>query len=124
MNMNRKLFLLVCLAAWVLPGQAQNTVESIRQRYADEKAYIEHHTGDDNNDGSDWAEYYTAEDQINPQGPRRGNFRIFRGGSRFNSTRLCRVSYRLCRYDYNDDNLSGFRLVLDTSEVNQKILGR
>ena len=73
---------------------------------------------------SDWAEYYTAEDQINPQGPRRGNFRIFRGGSRFNSTRLCRVSYRLCRYDYNDDNLSGFRLVLDTSEVNQKILGR
>ena len=28
MNMNRKLFLLVCLAAWMLPGQAQNTVES------------------------------------------------------------------------------------------------
>ena len=73
---------------------------------------------------SDWAEFFTAEDQINPQGPETGLYRIFRGGSRFNSTRLCRVSYRLCRYDYNDDNLSGFRLVLDTSEVNQKILGK
>ena len=73
---------------------------------------------------SDWAEYYTAEDQTNPQGPESGHFRIFRGGSRFNANRLCRVSYRLCRYDYNDDNLSGFRLVLDTSEVNQKLLGK
>ena len=52
---------MVCLATWVLLGQAQNTVESIRQRYADAKAYIERHTGNDNNDGSDWAEYYHME---------------------------------------------------------------
>ena len=73
---------------------------------------------------SDWAEFYSSEEQVNPKGPESGMFRVFRGGSRFNSTRLCRVSYRLCRPSDNDDNLSGFRLVLDTSEVNQKILGR
>ena len=64
MNMNRKLFLLVCLAAWVLPGQAQNTVESIRQRYTQVKNYIETHKGTNDNDGSDWGEYYHMEARL------------------------------------------------------------
>ena len=70
---------------------------------------------------SDWAEFYTPDEQINPVGPEWAYFRVLRGGSRFNSARLCRCTFRLCRYDYNDDNLTGFRLVLDTAEVNKML---
>ena len=61
MNIIKKLLLTTCLAACVQLSQGQNTVESIRQRYADAKAYIEQHKGSNNNDGSDWAEYYHME---------------------------------------------------------------
>ena len=55
MNIIKKLLLTTCLAVCVQLSQGQNTVESIRQRYADAKAYIEQHKGSNNNDGSDWA---------------------------------------------------------------------
>lgn len=70
---------------------------------------------------SDWADYYTEEEQVNPTGPNTGNFRILRGGSRYNNDQLCRTTYRLCHYYYAEDNLTGFRLVLDTAEVNKML---
>lgn len=42
-------------------GWAQNTVESIRQRYADAKEYARTHTGSDLYDGADFGEYYHLE---------------------------------------------------------------
>ena len=71
---------------------------------------------------SDWAEYYTSEEQTNPQGPETGLFRIVRGGSRLNNNIVCRITYRNCYNYYETDILTGFRLVLDTAEVNNKIL--
>ena len=43
-------------AAW-----AQNTIESIRQRYAEAKEYARTHTGSDLYDGADFGEYYHLE---------------------------------------------------------------
>lgn len=40
---------------------AQNTVESIRQRYADAKAYDSTHTGENISDGADFGLYYHLE---------------------------------------------------------------
>lgn len=70
---------------------------------------------------SDWADFYSEEDQVNPKGPSAGQFRILRGGSRLNNFQLCRSTYRSCYYYYQDDNLTGFRLVLDTAEVNKML---
>ena len=70
---------------------------------------------------SDWADYYSEEDQVNPKGPSSGRFRIMRGGSRYNNFQLCRTTYRNCQYYYTDDNLTGIRIVLDTAEVNKML---
>ena len=70
---------------------------------------------------SDWADFYTEEDQVNPKGPSSGHFRIMRGGSRYNNFQLCRTTYRNCQQFYSDDDLTGFRLVLDTAEVNKML---
>ena len=40
---------------------AQNTVESIRKRYASVKEYIASHVGTNENDGAEWAEFYHLE---------------------------------------------------------------
>ena len=40
---------------------AQNTIESIRQRYADAKAYVSTHTGENISDGADFGLYYHLE---------------------------------------------------------------
>ena len=53
--------ILLCLAVHVQCGWAQNTIASIRQRYADMKEYIESHNGDNENDGADWKECYHVE---------------------------------------------------------------
>ena len=60
-NMKKKVILVLCLAAIVQLGWAQNTVESIRQRYAGYKEYIATHNGDNQYDGAEWAEYYHVE---------------------------------------------------------------
>ncbi|MBQ6202516.1 MAG: hypothetical protein IJK46_00265 [Prevotella sp.] len=62
--MNKKLFLLICMAACLQLGHAQNTMESIRQRYTEAKKYIESHQGTQDNDGSDWGEYYHMEARL------------------------------------------------------------
>lgn len=49
--------ILLCFFA-CLQGFAQNTVESIRQRYTDMKEYITSHTGEQLYDGADFGEFY------------------------------------------------------------------
>ena len=56
--MKKRMILLLCLSAFLQIGWAQNTMESIRQRYSDIKDYIATHTGDNKNDGAEWGEYY------------------------------------------------------------------
>ena len=61
---------------------------------------------------SDWYSDYSDVSQTDPTGPSSGSFRVFRGGSWFNSAGRCRVSNR---HDgdpgYRTDNL-GFRVAL------------
>ena len=59
--MRRRLILLLCFAACLHQGWAQNAMESIRQRYAAIKEYIASHQGTNENDGAEWAEYYHLE---------------------------------------------------------------
>lgn len=53
--------IMLCLAANVQWGWAQNTMASIRQRYADMKEYINTHNGTNDNDGAEWMECYHVE---------------------------------------------------------------
>ncbi|MCR4602831.1 MAG: hypothetical protein K5683_04790 [Prevotella sp.] len=59
--MKKTFFLLLGLLAFLQSGYAQNTIESIRQRYTDAKNYIASHTGQDEYDGAEWPEYYHVE---------------------------------------------------------------
>ena len=51
--MKKRMILLLCLSALLQMGWAQNTMESIRQRYSDVKNYIATHTGDNKDDGAE-----------------------------------------------------------------------
>lgn len=61
----------------------------------------------------DWMYSYSSEPVVNPQGPKRGNSKIYRGGC-YNSTDWdCRIS---CRFECDPEGKSrynGFRLALD-----------
>ena len=59
--MKKSVLLLLWIVAAVQTAAGQNTVESIRQRYADVKNYISTHKGDNQYDGAEWAEYYRLE---------------------------------------------------------------
>ena len=59
--MRKKVVLLLCFAACLQSGWAQNTMESIRQRYGAIKDYIASHTGTNEDDGGEWAEFYHVE---------------------------------------------------------------
>lgn len=59
--MRKSIFLIICLVAGLQAGWSQNTVESIRQRYADAKEYIDTHKGDNQYDGAEWGQYYYME---------------------------------------------------------------
>ena len=60
--MNKTLaILLFCLALHAQWGVAQNTMASIRQRYAAMKEYINTHNGTNDNDGAEWMECYHVE---------------------------------------------------------------
>lgn len=54
-------FLLLMMLLSLHTGWAQNTVESIRQRYAEVKEYARTHTGSDKYDGADFGAYYHLE---------------------------------------------------------------
>ena len=62
---------------------------------------------------SDWYGNYPSSDQINPEGPASGMFRVLRGGSWSCVARRCRVSSRHSRAPGYYDVQNGFRLALD-----------
>lgn len=69
---------------------------------------------------NDWygERYYDTQDTINPQGPRTGTQRVFRGGS-FNSTaKNCRVSNRGSYLPTRKNTNIGFRLVMEREAGN------
>ena len=60
----------------------------------------------------DWFGSYSSSSQVNPTGANSGSYRVFRGGSCFNTARCCRSSFRSnSSPDYRRDYL-GLRLVL------------
>jgi hypothetical protein len=64
---------------------------------------------------SDWYGNYSAQKQINPQGPSSGTGRVLRSGSYVTQAAYrCAIKYRQSRKaDYPDVHI-GFRIVLDT----------
>ena len=56
-----RILALLLLASNLCVGLAQNTVESIRKRYADAKEYVRTHTGSNLDDGGDFGCYYHVE---------------------------------------------------------------
>lgn len=67
---------------------------------------------------SDWygAKYYDVSPNRNPQGPKKGKFKVLRGGSWFNSEMLLRVAFRNSENPYNTDDAMGFRCAMDVPE--------
>ena len=61
--MKKTVFMLLCFMASLQLVHAQDALESIRQRYASIKKYIETHQGDNPNDGAEWAEFYHLQGQ-------------------------------------------------------------
>ena len=63
----------------------------------------------------DWysSTYYTAEAQINPQGPASGTHNVDRGGSWYRSAFHCRITHRDSSRPVVNDYRLGLRLVLD-----------
>jgi hypothetical protein len=57
----KKLLLLLVGLLMVTAGWSQNTVESIRKRYAEAKEYARTYTGDNVDDGADFGQYYHLE---------------------------------------------------------------
>jgi len=56
-----RILALLLFASNLYIGLAQNTVESIRKRYADAKEYARTHTGSNLNDGADFGQFYHME---------------------------------------------------------------
>ena len=62
---------------------------------------------------SDWYGNYSAEEQINPQGPSSGTNRVLRSGSYVTQAARCAIKYRQARQADHPDVHIGFRIVLD-----------
>ena len=64
---------------------------------------------------SDWYDdhYPTTDDQIDPQGPTTGSFRVLRGGSYNCSSTECRSAWRIYSTPYEKTYSFGFRVVLE-----------
>ena len=60
----------------------------------------------------DWNGPYTADAQVNPQGPNTGEYRMYRGGGWKYADKDCRVTRRRQTASYDKTSL-GLRLVLD-----------
>ena len=60
---------------------------------------------------ADWygEDYYAASPYKNPPGPKRGDFRILRGGSWFNTANALRTTFRLWNYPNLRSETIGFR---------------
>ena len=61
--MRKTVFMLLCFLASMQLVRAQDALESIRQRYASIKKYIETHQGNNPYDGAEWAEFYHLQGQ-------------------------------------------------------------
>lgn len=61
---------------------------------------------------NDWYGSYTDEEQINPQGPYTGTFKVYRCGAYTDGALYCRVSYRYMREPSTRRQWLGFRLAL------------
>ena len=59
---------------------------------------------------SDWYGDYTSSAQTNPTGPASGSYRVLRGGSWNNDTRVVRSSYRTNNSPGSSNNELGFRV--------------
>jgi len=62
---------------------------------------------------SDWYSNYPACYLDNPQGPKEGYYRVFRGGSWFDYGKYCRSADRCCNEPGICDSNMGFRVVRD-----------
>lgn len=62
---------------------------------------------------NDWFAIYSADPQINPEGPKEGGVRVVRGGDRISPAKECRVSLRLGIDPGEKYFFLGFRLALD-----------
>ena len=61
---------------------------------------------------SDWRDYYTDEDQVDPKGPATAEQHVYRGGCFYYKKRCCRVSHRSGALE-NDSLVNvGLRLVM------------
>ena len=56
--MKPRIIIMLCFMACLQGAMAQNTVESIRQRYQSMKEYISTHTDQNLNDGAEFGEFY------------------------------------------------------------------
>ena len=67
---------------------------------------------------SDWYDenYYEHSPQNNPKGPEKGQLKVARGGSWYNSALFLRVDYRNTADPYATDDAVGFRCAKDAGE--------
>ena len=61
---------------------------------------------------NDWLDYYSSNNENNPQGPVEGYVKVNRGGSWTTSSVNCRNTYRHSNYPYESSQDLGFRLAL------------
>lgn len=59
---------------------------------------------------SDWYDDYPSKKQVDPQGPKRGSDRVFRGGGWGHDPQDCRAAYRAYWYPTGRNGVVGFRL--------------
>lgn len=62
---------------------------------------------------NDWYDCYSQYKQINPKGPNKGVYKVYRGGSWYNDSTYCRISFRGAIQPNQDADNLGFRLALD-----------
>ena len=60
---------------------------------------------------ADWYGKYSADEQTNPQGPMRGEFRVTRGGSHHTPVEFLRSGNRMAMLPDDRQSLTGFRVV-------------
>ena len=65
MNMKCRIVILLCLVVCLQTSRAQNTVESIRQRYNAIKEYIANHSGDGDTNGAYYGDFYHLKGSFN-----------------------------------------------------------
>jgi formylglycine-generating enzyme required for sulfatase activity len=67
----------------------------------------------------DWHDQFDASNQTDPQGPKEGSFRLFRGGAWRDGAADCRSAYRSWNSPVVRDYYLGFRVALSSSGIPQ-----